>query len=369
METLGQASVGQNAGLFGLNSFPSTHPLVARVLAWFVWPAACVSVPFLARRGGPVEAAGRLAAVLVLAAWALLAAGHASAGMLYPMDRTGVYFLPLYGLVLAILCAVTPRRMRLVPLVVAACLAASYCAQLHWTYFAAWRFDADTRELVRAIPPEVAGKRLGVSWLMEPAVRFYLARGASERTEVFARGRMVAGLDAYLLTAGDAGLVRAWGLRVIRRGAVSGSLLAVPENRNSEPAMKMIPPGEFQLNGEPLRAGNRIARSRAACPVVFLPLPVQVVSGIINGMELRIDKAGRIVVPKPIRERLGFKPDAELVAIERPDGVLLKRVERRPSMVKIDGLWVHQGSAEPGANWERALDDVRNERVESILKA
>jgi AbrB family looped-hinge helix DNA binding protein len=91
-------------------------------------------------------------------------------------------------------------------------------------------------------------------------------------------------------------------------------------------------------------------------------------SGIVNGMELRIDKAGRIVVPKPLRERLGFKPDTELEAVERPEGVLLKRVEQRPSMVKIDGLWVHQGSAEPGANWERIVDEVREERIESVLK-
>ena len=93
------------------------------------------------------------------------------------------------------------------------------------------------------------------------------------------------------------------------------------------------------------------------------------VYGIANGMELRIDKAGRIVVPKPLRERLGFKPDTELVAIEQPDGVLLKRIEQRPSMVKVDGLWVHQGSAEPGADWERILEDVREERSESVLKA
>jgi len=86
-------------------------------------------------------------------------------------------------------------------------------------------------------------------------------------------------------------------------------------------------------------------------------------------MELRIDKAGRIVVPKPLRERLGFRPDTELEAIEQPEGVLLKRVEQRPSMVKVDGLWVHQGSAEPGANWERILEDVREERIESVLKA
>jgi AbrB family looped-hinge helix DNA binding protein len=86
-------------------------------------------------------------------------------------------------------------------------------------------------------------------------------------------------------------------------------------------------------------------------------------------MKLRIDKAGRIVVPKPLRDRLGFKPDTELVAIEQPAGVLLKRVEPRPSMVKADGLWVHQGSPEPGANWERILEDVREERIDSVLKA
>ena len=93
------------------------------------------------------------------------------------------------------------------------------------------------------------------------------------------------------------------------------------------------------------------------------------VSGIGNGMEIRIDKAGRIVVPKPLRERLGFKPDTELEAVEQPGGVLLKRVQERPSMVKVDGLWVHQGSAEPGANWDLILEDVREERIVSGLKA
>ena len=91
--------------------------------------------------------------------------------------------------------------------------------------------------------------------------------------------------------------------------------------------------------------------------------------GIVNGMEVKIDKAGRIVVPKPLRERLGFRADTRLEAIEQPEGVLLKRIERRPALVKVDGLWVHQGTAEPGTNWERVLDDVREERIESILKA
>ena len=90
--------------------------------------------------------------------------------------------------------------------------------------------------------------------------------------------------------------------------------------------------------------------------------------GIISGMKLRIDRAGRIVVPKPLRQRLGLGPDTELEAIEQPGSVLLKRVEQRPSMVKVDGLWVHQGSVEPGTNWERILEEVREERIESVLK-
>jgi len=92
------------------------------------------------------------------------------------------------------------------------------------------------------------------------------------------------------------------------------------------------------------------------------------VHGIVDGMELKIDKAGRIVVPKALRERLGFRADTELEAVEQPEGVLLKRIEQRPSMAKADGLWVHLGTAEPGANWGRVLDDVREERIESILK-
>ena len=85
-------------------------------------------------------------------------------------------------------------------------------------------------------------------------------------------------------------------------------------------------------------------------------------------MGIRIDKAGRIVVPKAVRERLGLRPDIELEAVEQPGGLLLRRASERASMVRVDGLWVHQGSAEPGANWDRIPDRVRDERTDSILE-
>jgi AbrB family looped-hinge helix DNA binding protein len=91
--------------------------------------------------------------------------------------------------------------------------------------------------------------------------------------------------------------------------------------------------------------------------------------GILRGMILRIDKSGRLVVPKPLRERLGLRPHMELEAVEQPGGVLLRPVEQRPAMVKVDGLWVHEGVAQPGAPWDRVLDDMREERTQSVLKA
>ncbi len=86
-------------------------------------------------------------------------------------------------------------------------------------------------------------------------------------------------------------------------------------------------------------------------------------------MEIRIDKAGRIVVPKPLRERLGFKPNTELEAIEQPDGVLLKRAQQVASMVKVEGLWLHQGTADRGTSWDEVIENVREERIQSALKA
>jgi AbrB family looped-hinge helix DNA binding protein len=92
-------------------------------------------------------------------------------------------------------------------------------------------------------------------------------------------------------------------------------------------------------------------------------------NGIIYGMKLRIDKAGRVVFPKPLRKRLGLASEMELEAVEQPGGILLRPLMQKPSMILVDGLWIHQGAAEPGANWERALNDVREERIQTVLKS
>jgi AbrB family looped-hinge helix DNA binding protein len=85
-------------------------------------------------------------------------------------------------------------------------------------------------------------------------------------------------------------------------------------------------------------------------------------------MKLRIDKSGRIVVPKPLRDRLGLKPGTELEVQDQKGAMLLRAIERQPAMVKIDGLWVHRGAADPEADWGRVVDEVREERIQSVMK-
>jgi len=88
----------------------------------------------------------------------------------------------------------------------------------------------------------------------------------------------------------------------------------------------------------------------------------------IDGTKLSIDKSGRIVVPKHLRERLGLKPGTELEALDQAGGLLLRPIEPRPAMIKIEGLWVHRGTPQPGANWETVIEEVREERLKSVLK-
>jgi hypothetical protein len=53
----------------------------------------------------------------------------------------------------------------------------------------------------------------------------------------------------------------------------------------------------------------------------------------------------------------------------QPDGVLPHPVVQQPPMIRMDGLWIHQGAAEPGANWLRVMNLVREERIQTVLKS
>lgn len=82
-------------------------------------------------------------------------------------------------------------------------------------------------------------------------------------------------------------------------------------------------------------------------------------------MTLKIDKAGRIILPKPVRDRLQLREGSELLLEERPDGLTLRPVDQRSSMVQDDGLLVHQGKVPRGFDWDSAVDAIRDEQIKN----
>jgi AbrB family looped-hinge helix DNA binding protein len=67
-----------------------------------------------------------------------------------------------------------------------------------------------------------------------------------------------------------------------------------------------------------------------------------------DGVNLKIDKSGRVTLPKPIRDRLGLRAGSEIELQETPEGVLLKLADRRPYLIKKGSFWVHTGELPPG---------------------
>jgi AbrB family looped-hinge helix DNA binding protein len=88
--------------------------------------------------------------------------------------------------------------------------------------------------------------------------------------------------------------------------------------------------------------------------------------GILYAMKLRIDSAGRIVLPKPVRDRFRLTAGAVLELEERPEALVLRPVEQSPAIVRRDGLLVYTGEVPAGFRWDSMLDDDREKRIQEL---
>ena len=83
---------------------------------------------------------------------------------------------------------------------------------------------------------------------------------------------------------------------------------------------------------------------------------------------IRIDKVGRIVIPKAIRDQLGFKSGDSLDVITSGDEIILRPVRETIPIRKEDGVWVYR-SGEPVRNISirDLIAEVREERMRRIV--
>jgi len=82
---------------------------------------------------------------------------------------------------------------------------------------------------------------------------------------------------------------------------------------------------------------------------------------------ISIDKAGRIVVPKPLREKLGLGAGANLLIESEGDEITLRPVRPQPLFGSKQGIWVYLGPTND-IDIVEFIDQEREKRARQFLK-
>lgn len=82
-------------------------------------------------------------------------------------------------------------------------------------------------------------------------------------------------------------------------------------------------------------------------------------------MTLTIDKAGRVVIPKALRDRLHLQPGDELTVEGNDEEISMKPARSNGvRMIRKGGIWVRCGGERiPAELTDRILEELREERA------
>ena len=83
-------------------------------------------------------------------------------------------------------------------------------------------------------------------------------------------------------------------------------------------------------------------------------------------MIITIDHAGRLVVPKSLREQFNLTPGCDLEIEALGDGIRIRRTDAEPALVRKQGILVHHGTTRTALDigeFVRAERNARHARV------
>jgi AbrB family looped-hinge helix DNA binding protein len=84
---------------------------------------------------------------------------------------------------------------------------------------------------------------------------------------------------------------------------------------------------------------------------------------------LTVDKAGRIVLPKPLRDKLQLAPGDELELESQDDRITLRPVRGTAQLRKKLGVWVFRcGEPLSASTVQKTIEQVRRARDEQNLE-
>ena len=92
-------------------------------------------------------------------------------------------------------------------------------------------------------------------------------------------------------------------------------------------------------------------------------------SGVMTTI-LTLDKAGRVVLPKPLRDELELAAGDALELESRGEQIMLRPVRGSAPLQKERGIWVYRtGRPLPAATTDQTLRQIREERDQKNRKA
>ena len=83
-------------------------------------------------------------------------------------------------------------------------------------------------------------------------------------------------------------------------------------------------------------------------------------------MQVEIDKFGRMLIPKEVRDHLGLKAGTVLQLIEQDHEILLKLPDQKTLLQQKNGVLVYLGEAT--SDIDSALSEERKKRLEDLSK-
>ncbi len=81
-------------------------------------------------------------------------------------------------------------------------------------------------------------------------------------------------------------------------------------------------------------------------------------------MEVTVDRFGRILIPKKLRDLLGLRSGSRLVVTVTPEEIVLRPTDLRPALEIHEGVLVYQGDLD--GDPEGLLDLLRDERIRDL---
>ena len=231
--------------------YPVLYPWgyrVAQALFFTCFSAAAVLFWRRCRAAPGLESDSVRDAGLISAGTLFLTAGfniatHHLFGQVYPVTRMGLYFLFLVPLCFLAACRWlwslrSPARaaawLWTAALVV---LAVALASEFDVRYYAEWRYDAGSRDMINLVRKMHGGGsrpvRLAASFPLDMALDYYRQVLGIEWLKPIGRDKPAKGYDYYALIADDLHYIDELQLRKVYVNEVSGSALAVPSSYGS----------------------------------------------------------------------------------------------------------------------------------------